>query len=344
MNLLIGSCNSSSLLITLSAFKKIILLIQIIAPIVLIVGAGIGIYQMVINPERKNGTKNIINKFIAAAVVFFIPMFVNVVMGMVGDANNFSSCWNAVDANSSPSSSTEYVDPYDSGSKSNVVPDSGDYEKGKKKTTSSSSSSSNGNSSNSGSTSHPASGSVSPVATTSSNANKVIFLGDSRTVQMYAHLVGSWSNANYSSGGVHVVGNDVFVAQGAQGLKWMQSTGIPEATHYFGPGSALVILMGVNDLSNIEKYISYLNSNVNSWVGTGTKVYFVSVNPCDGSRSSMNSRISDFNMKLSSRLPNGVTWIDTNGYLMSSGYTTTDGLHYNKDTSYKIYNYIKSKV
>ena len=58
----------------------------------------------------------------------------------------------------------------------------------------------------------------------------------------------------------------------------------------------------------------------------------------------MNSKISSFNSKLASSLPNGVEWIDTNSYLISNGFTTTDGLHYNKDTSYKIYNYIKSKV
>ena len=336
--MLIGSCNSSSLLVTLSAFKRIINLIQIIVPILLMIGATIGIYQMVTNPERKNGLKSIINKVIAAAIVFFIPVFVNAVMGIVGDNNNFSSCWNAVDANSRGSAPSEYVDPYENdNNRSSVIPDSKDYEKGKKRVVSATTSSS----STSG---HKPSGSVTPVNPSSSNANKVIFLGDSRTVQLYAYLTSKWGSANYSSGGVHVVGNDVFIAQGGQGLNWMKSTGIPEANRYFGPGSALVILMGVNDLGNIEKYISYLESNASKWAATGTKIYFVSVNPCDGSRNSLNNRISTFNTRLSNKLPNDVQWIDTSSYLISSGFTTTDGLHYNKDTSYKIYNYIKSKV
>ncbi len=334
--MLIGSCNSSSLLVTLSAFKRIINLIQIIVPLLLMIGAAIGIYQMVINPERKNGLKSIINKVIAAALVFFVPVLVNAVMGMVGDNNNFSSCWNAVDANSRGSSSTEYVDPHENeNGRSSIIPDSKDYEKGKKRVVSTSPSTTSG---------HKPSGSVTPVDSGSSNANKVIFLGDSRTVQMYAHLTSKWGSANYSSGGVHVVGNDVFIAQGGQGLNWMKSTGIPAANRYFGTGSALVILMGVNDLGNIDKYISYLESNASNWANTGTKVYFVSVNPCDGSRNSLNSRISDFNSRISTRLPSNVQWIDTSSYLISSGFTTTDGLHYNQDTSYKIYNYIKSKV
>ena len=111
------------------------------------------------------------------------------------------------------------MDPYDNGNRSSVVPNSNDYEKGKKKITNNSGSSSSGN--------HKDSGSVTPVTSGSSNANKVIFLGDSRTVQMYAHLTGKWGSANYSSGGVHVVDNDVFIAQGGQGLSWMKSTGIP---------------------------------------------------------------------------------------------------------------------
>lgn len=328
-----STCNNAALALTLSAFKRIILLIQIIVPILLIIGAGIGIFQMVQDPERKNGTKSIINKFIAAAMVFFIPVFINAVMGMVGESTNFSSCWNSSSYGGGTPSS--YVDPYDQGDKNNFIPNSGDYEKGKKKVVPSSNSNSN---SSSGNTSHAQAGNDSPVATTTSNANKVIFLGDSRTVQMKNHLNSYWKKTNTSGA------NDVFVSKGGMGLNWMQSTGIPEAKRYFGSGSALVILMGVNDLRNINSYISYLRDNASSWTSTGTRVYFVSVNPCDGSYSHMNSRIESFNSTLSSSLPSGVSWIDTHSYLMSTGYTTTDGLHYNSNTSYKIYNYIKSKV
>ena len=329
-----STCNSATLALVLSAFKKILLLIQIIVPILLIIGASIGIFQMVQNPDRKNGTKSIINKFIAAAMVFFIPVFINAVMGLVGESSNFSSCWNSSSYGGGTPSS--YVDPYDQGGKGNFIPNSGDYEKGKKKVVPSSNSNSNNNSS--GNTSHAQAGNDSPVATTTSSANKVIFLGDSRTVQMKNHLNSYWKKTNTSGA------NDVFISKGGMGLKWMKSTGIPEAKRYFGSGSALVILMGVNDLRNINSYISYLRDNASSWTSTGTRVYFVSVNPCDGSYSHMNSRIESFNSTLSSSLPSGVSWIDTHSYLMSTGYTTTDGLHYNSNTSYKIYNYIKSKV
>jgi len=96
-----SACHSAALAIMFRAFKRMITVIQIVVPILLIVSASIGIFQLVTDPERKNGVKSIINKFIAAAIVFFIPMLVNMVMGLVGESTNISSCWNtAYDSNS----------------------------------------------------------------------------------------------------------------------------------------------------------------------------------------------------------------------------------------------------
>jgi len=130
-------------------------------------------------------------------------------------------------------------------------------------------------------------------------------------------------------------------------LNWLKQTGIPQAKSYFKNGSAVIIMMGVNDVStaNIaDSYASYINSNIGNWTANGSKVYFVSVNPCNGNYSSLNSSIDSFNNSLKSQLSSKAIWIDTNSYLKSQGYDTTDGLHYNDATSFKIYNYIKSKV
>jgi hypothetical protein len=161
---------------------------------------------------------------------------------------------------------------------------------------------------------------------------------------MYAYLANNWSGANYSSGGVHNVSGDIFVAEGSQGLSWLKSTGISVAKSYFKSGTAIVILMGVNDLDNASSYVSYINSNVSSWTSNGSKLYYVSVTPCSGSYSYLNSKISTFNSTVKSGLSSSVKWIDAYSYLNSNGYTTTDGLHYDKSTSNKLYNYIKSNV
>lgn len=169
----------------------------------------------------------------------------------------------------------------------------------------------------------------------------VVFLGDSRTVQMYAYNSGSWSNANYSDGGAHTIGNDVYITQGSMGLSWMKSTGISAASGYLNSVAALVILMGVNDLENASSYVSYINSNVSSWATNGSKIYFVSVNLCNGSYNYLNSSINSFNSTLKSGLDSKVKYIDTNSNL---SFETTDGLHYNEETSKNIYNYIKKYV
>ncbi len=106
----IGSTCSNPLLIPiLSMVKKGMLLIQIIVPILLIISASISFFQLMANPEKKGGTKIIINKFIAAAIVFFIPFLVNMVMGLVGENTSISSCWNSV-GSSNTGGDSSYVD------------------------------------------------------------------------------------------------------------------------------------------------------------------------------------------------------------------------------------------
>ena len=333
-----STCKDAALVNLLSGVQRIILLIQIIVPILLLVWGSWGMFNLVKNPDEKNGVKNIINKFVAAIIVFFIPVFVNVMFNVMGYNTQISSCWNDAESLSSKGSPT-YVNPAGKEEKPSVVGNTQEYQKGKQKSKNNSSSSNNNINSNNNSSS-----SSSSSSSNGGSGNRVIFLGDSRTVQMYAYLTGNWSSPNYSDGGAHTVGNDVFIAQGAMGLDWMQSTGIPAAINYFGSGTSLVILMGVNDTYNADNYISYLNSNASNWSATGTKIYFSAVAPCNNNYNNHNNSVVSFNSKLKSGLANNIKWIDTYNYLVSSGFTTTDGLHYSADTSNKIYNYIKSNV
>ena len=115
----IGSaCSNPVLIPILSAVKKGLTLIQIIVPIVLLISASITIFQLVTNPEKKGGSKVIVNKFLAAAIVFFIPFLVDGVMGLVGEESSISSCWNA--ANYSGGGNSSYIDTYDNEGKTKV--------------------------------------------------------------------------------------------------------------------------------------------------------------------------------------------------------------------------------
>lgn len=115
-----NTCNDKVLSGILYNVKTIMLLIQIIVPILLIVWSGYEFFKLMMNPDEKSGTKKIVNKFIAAAIVFFIPMFLNLVFSLVGDNTNFSSCWNNA---SKPTPSSSYI-PIDSNTnKQKIVPD-----------------------------------------------------------------------------------------------------------------------------------------------------------------------------------------------------------------------------
>lgn len=321
---LISTCNSIELSNFLTIVKRVLLLIQIIGPILCIIGLILSFINIVNNPEDKKESKKIFNKLISLILLFFIPLLVNAVMGLLGTSTNLSSCWN----NSSDviKQSDTYISTEGTNSKSSVISSTDEYENGVEKPKEEE----DNNNSNSNSS--------------STSVSRVVFIGDSRTVQMYAYLTNDWNGANYSSGGIHEVGDDVFIAQGSMGLNWMKSTGIPAARKYLSPGTAVVILMGVNDLTNSNKYIDYINENISSWTESGSKVYYSTVTPCNGKYSHLNSSIASFNSKIKSSLPSSVKIIDTNSYLTSNGFDTTDGLHYNKDTSNKIYQYIKSNL
>ncbi len=159
---------------------------------------------------------------------------------------------------------------------------------------------------------------------------RYIFVGDSRTVGMRSAVSSSSS--------------DVWSCESGKGYTWMKDTGIPNIESRITSGSAVIILMGVNDLYHSDEYISYLNSNASSWTQKGAKVVFVSVNPTDGARNSLNSNIDKFNQKLKNSLSSNIQYIDTNSRLRSEGFSTTDGLHYTNGTYQKIYSIIKSSL
>ena len=340
-------CTSPVLGKFLSVFQKMLRIIQIIGPIISIVSLTITFILLTVNPDDKKVFTRLKNSAIALVVTFFIPAVVNATFLVMGGSFELSKCWNNVSSvNRFSSSTSEYIEVEPGRYKSSLITDPTRFQGGVPRASDSSNSSSSSSST-----------SVSDnMGVGNSPASKVLFLGDSRTVQMYANKTGNWTTCNYSSGGVHEVGNDIYVAEGAQGIDWMKSTGIPVATRFFQRGTAIVILMGVNNVcwdgctdnsadKAAQMYLDYINSNASTWKKNGSSLYFVSVNPCDGAKyEKMNPTIVRFNEQMKSGLDSSVGYIDTHSYLINNGYQTTDGLHYDKETYDKIYDYIKSKV
>jgi len=95
-------CNDGSGIIKAMSFiKNILNIIRWVVPIGLI---GLSTYDMirkVINPEEKDSMKHLINRAIAAVVVFFVPFIVSLALKIIdiGAGNNEASgrglgtCW-----------------------------------------------------------------------------------------------------------------------------------------------------------------------------------------------------------------------------------------------------------
>ncbi len=120
-------CTNQSLQGIFSIVKRIVQLIQIIVPILLIIFASISFMKLVKNPEEKKGTKKIMNQFLAAVIIFFIPLLVDVTMNLVGDKSEISSCWNSASDKMSINQDYQLIGEE---KKKSIIKKASDYEKG----------------------------------------------------------------------------------------------------------------------------------------------------------------------------------------------------------------------
>ena len=90
------NCSSPALAVTLRALRKILGIIQILGPILLIISLSIQITQLMSNPDDKKLPKKIFNSILATVLLFFIPLFINIVMRWMGSNFTISACWNNI--------------------------------------------------------------------------------------------------------------------------------------------------------------------------------------------------------------------------------------------------------
>lgn len=81
----------------------VILVLKIAIPIVLLLTGAITFGSAVIasdEKEMKNATKKLINKAIAAVVIFFLPTLINMVFSLIGEygdiKESYGPCWTCV--------------------------------------------------------------------------------------------------------------------------------------------------------------------------------------------------------------------------------------------------------
>lgn len=158
---------------------------------------------------------------------------------------------------------------------------------------------------------------------------KYIFLGDSRMVGM-SSAVGS-SDIKY-------------IAKVSMGYSWLNSTAGPTLKKYLNlnPDVKVILALGINDLGNIQSYITYYQSLIKKY--PKTKFYVLAVNPVDEKTEKAhgytvkNSQIEAFNKKLKTAFSSA--YLNSYTYLKKQGISTADGIHYQPETYITLFNYI----
>lgn len=148
-----------------------------------------------------------------------------------------------------------------------------------------------------------------------------IFVGDSRFVHMN-QVCKITDNENL-----------FVVAKVGEGYSWFTSTALPQIKRIISTGLfkkwKVVICLGINDLENLEQYEKKYNGLKDTY-----DISLISVNPITSYGTLSNTKIESFNSRIKTL---DFPYIDTFRLLQHTGYTCTDGLHYDADTSKKIF-------
>ena len=141
-----GDCSSPALGALLIIAKRIMGFIRLIVPLILIIVATSKFISLMQNPDDKKGIKPIINSFLAAAIVFFVPTFVNATMKLLDNSFDVASCWNSA----TETTDSTYQESIENSNKKSLYEDPNDYDKGNPRKTPTSAESSGTSNSDSG--------------------------------------------------------------------------------------------------------------------------------------------------------------------------------------------------
>jgi hypothetical protein len=190
---------------------------------------------------------------------------------------------------------------------------------------------------------------ITSTTTMAKTLNNIIFVGDSRTVQLKDALVSTSTDVTAKS----LENNNVyFVAEDGKGYDWFNDTAKSKVTKILKNNSGvkftIIINLGVNDLSNVKKYYKKYNALAkDAWKNANVVVESVGLvdetKEASNGYSVKNTDINSFNVAMQSNLAQNVTFVDVSSAMLDSTgnsllseYATTDGVHYSNSVSLKL--------
>lgn len=123
-------CFDPGIATMMTILRRIYSFIQIIVPILLIIFTTIRFINLMQNPDDKKGLKPVINSFIAAAVVFFLPMIVTIVLNVLPEQIQLTACWESAATAEQITRASSYVSVNSNDEKKLIVGKGDEYEKG----------------------------------------------------------------------------------------------------------------------------------------------------------------------------------------------------------------------
>lgn len=100
-------CSDYAVAKLLSIMHRALNIIQLIAPILLILSFCIDLIKLMLNPDDKKGNKPLFNKVIATVICFLMPTIINLVFNIVPGNVEVGACWQAAKNIEAASSSQE---------------------------------------------------------------------------------------------------------------------------------------------------------------------------------------------------------------------------------------------
>lgn len=197
---------------------------------------------------------------------------------------------------------------------------------------------------------------------------QMIFVGDSRAAGMYETLYGEVGTDPVVVEKVDAHG-DWWIMRSKVGYGWLEIAGAERAGRRVTGNSSVVIWLGINDIIGIKEYTedllqysdtahyaALINAKAAEWTSRGARVYLATVGPVgrrtgdDVFRSAVypaygttNAAVEEWNRDLASRLSPSITVLDVYGAVRGN-YSSWDGLHYDKETYVRCYEFIRNAV
>ena len=325
----IADCGGAEILRIIKIVWEVLDVALFIIPMILIVMVSLDFAKSVIANKEDDMKKNAsiaIKRMIYCVVLFLLPYIADIAIGLVSDtgikafacveyakAGDLSQC--EVDM----STDSTYEGETPNFSKDNDLSINNNNTNDNNNNTNDNSNSVNNNNDNN----------------TSNNTLTNVFIGDSRCLGI--------QNALDTTEQI----KSKWICKENEGYKWLTNTAINnlndivELNHKYN----IIINLGVNDFTNISSYITYYNSLITQEKYQNSKLIIVSINTIDDTKASnnnykaKNSSVIYFNNQLKTKLSNNITYCDVYNKIKDS-YSTTDGLHYDNQTSKNIYNEI----